>query len=103
MGEDVGDTLGYSAAFGDLDQDGLDGLILNEMVGNGIGPGRMDVGNLIVLSGAAVAEKKTGSIAPTSDKPRHHRSNHPGSRDCDAMGADLGADESLSRGWAAAR
>jgi len=50
---DAGDTLSYSAASGDVDGDGRIDLITNEMVGNGIA-GQVDVGNLIVLSGAGL-------------------------------------------------
>ena len=52
---DLGDTLAYSAAAGDVDGDGRSDLILNEMVGNGLGPGTVDVGNLIVINGRALA------------------------------------------------
>lgn len=51
---DRGDTLCYSAAQGDLDSDGRDDLILNEMTGNGLGMGTIDVGNLIVVGGQAL-------------------------------------------------
>lgn len=50
-GGDQGDTLGYSAAAFDLDGDGRTELITNEMVGNGLSPGTIDVGNLLVLHG----------------------------------------------------
>jgi len=59
-GADVGDTLAYSAAAGDVDGDGRDDLITNEMQGNGVAPAAEDVGNLIVVSGALFAE-----IAPS--------------------------------------
>jgi len=49
-----GDTLSYSAAAGDVDGDGHIDLITNEMVGDGIVAGTVDVGNLIVVSGAAM-------------------------------------------------
>ncbi len=51
---DAGDMIGYSAASGDLNNDGRPDLILNEMLGNGVQPGATDVGNLIVLGGQAV-------------------------------------------------
>ena len=54
-GTDDGDTLGYSAAAGDIDEDGRTDLITNEMVGNGIQPNTTDVGNLIVIDGPAIA------------------------------------------------
>jgi hypothetical protein len=52
FGLDRGDTLCYSAAAADLDADGLTDLISNEMVGNGLAPDSVDVGNLILLGGA---------------------------------------------------
>ncbi len=50
-GSDTGDTLAYSGAAADLDGDGRTDLISNEMVGNGVDPEAVDVGNLIALSG----------------------------------------------------
>ena len=55
-GSDEGDTLSYSAAAGDVDGDGQDDLITNEMVGNGISPNSVDAGNLIVISGAFIQQ-----------------------------------------------
>ena len=52
--DDVGDTLGYSAAYGDVNHDGNTDLIVNEMVGNGVAPEAEDVGNLLVISGRAL-------------------------------------------------
>lgn len=49
---DIGDTLAYSAAAADINNDGKTDLITNEMVGNGIASGTIDVGNLIIVSGA---------------------------------------------------
>ncbi|MEE9412713.1 MAG: hypothetical protein V3V22_06630 [Methylococcales bacterium] len=48
---DTGDVLSYSGAAGDIDNDGRDDLITNEMVGNGLGENTVDVGNLIIISG----------------------------------------------------
>ena len=45
----------YSAAAGDVDGDGLTDIIANEMVGNGIAPSTLDVGNLIVMGGDLVS------------------------------------------------
>ncbi|MFL0810698.1 MAG: hypothetical protein K6L76_09810 [Agarilytica sp.] len=50
--DDLGDILAYSAAAGDIDNDGFTDLIVNEMVGNGSQPNSEDVGNLIAISGA---------------------------------------------------
>jgi hypothetical protein len=50
-GIDEGDTLMYSAAPGDVDGDGSDDLIVNEMLGNGVAGSALDVGNLIVIGG----------------------------------------------------
>lgn len=52
--DDAGDTLMYSAAAADLDGDGRSELIVNEMRGNGEAAGAIDVGNLIIISGAIV-------------------------------------------------
>ncbi len=51
---DLGDTLAYSAATGDVDGDGRTDLITNEMLGNGASAAAVDTGNLIVLSGALI-------------------------------------------------
>ena len=51
VGGDVGDTLCYSGAAGDVDGDGYDDLITNEMLGNGVAPIAEDVGNLLIVSG----------------------------------------------------
>ncbi|MCG8588736.1 MAG: hypothetical protein MJE66_05545 [Proteobacteria bacterium] len=53
-GFDSGDVLGYSAATGDIDGDGQDDLIVNEMLGNGATPAARDTGNLIVVSGTTL-------------------------------------------------
>src|SRR6185295_7200951 len=51
FGSDRGDTLCYSAATGDLDADGRTDLIVNEMVGNGLLPEAINVGNMLLLGG----------------------------------------------------
>jgi hypothetical protein len=48
---DTGDVLSYSGAVGDIDKDGRDDLITNEMVGNGVGANGVDRGNLVIISG----------------------------------------------------
>lgn len=50
-GFDSGDMLAYSAEVFDVDGDGRDDLIANEMGGNGLQTGTLDVGNLLVLDG----------------------------------------------------
>lgn len=54
-GNDEGDTLGYSGTTGDVDGDGVPDVIVNEMLGNGRSADAIDVGNLLVLSGAFLA------------------------------------------------
>jgi hypothetical protein len=49
---DRGDMICYSAAGGDIDGDGQQDIVSNEMLGNGLNPSAVDVGNLIVISGA---------------------------------------------------
>ena len=56
VGSDQGDMICYSAAGGDIDGDGLDDLITNEMLGNGRDPDAIDVGNLLVIGGALLAQ-----------------------------------------------
>jgi hypothetical protein len=51
-GADRGDTIGYSVSAGHVDTDARADLIANEMMGNGLAPDTIDVGNLIVVSGA---------------------------------------------------
>lgn len=55
-GSNTGDTLAYSAAAGDLNGDGVDDLITNEMTGDGLAPGTIDVGNLLIIDGLRVLE-----------------------------------------------
>ncbi|MEO1087002.1 MAG: integrin alpha, partial [Acidobacteriota bacterium] len=61
-GSDLGDTLGYSAAAADIDGDGRTDLLINEMVGNGLVPGTIDVGNLVLISGSALADATTPPV-----------------------------------------
>ncbi len=60
---DAGDTLAYSAASGDLDVDGADDLIVNEMTGNGTSPSAIDVGNLIAIAVPEPGGALAGTLA----------------------------------------
>ena len=53
-GIDTGDVLCYSAAVEDIDGDGMDDFIVNEMEGDALGGSPADVGNLLVIPGAAL-------------------------------------------------
>ncbi len=64
FGTDRGDTLCYSAAAGDLDGDSLTDLIVNEMVGNGLGPGSVNVGNLVLLGGPILNRGDLDNMSP---------------------------------------
>lgn len=44
-----GDILAYSAVIADLDGDRAADLVINEMTGDGLAPGALDVGNLLVI------------------------------------------------------
>jgi hypothetical protein len=63
LGSDFGDILCYSAAVGDIDNDGRCDVIINEMQGNGLGGIPEDVGNLIVVSGTALLEPFTPALS----------------------------------------
>ncbi|MDA1005711.1 MAG: FG-GAP-like repeat-containing protein, partial [Verrucomicrobia bacterium] len=52
-GSSDGDTLCYSAAAGDINNDGRPDLLVNEMAGNGFGGTPLNVGNLLVIDAAA--------------------------------------------------
>ncbi|MEM7481455.1 MAG: hypothetical protein AAF481_09800 [Acidobacteriota bacterium] len=73
---DIGDTLCYSAAAGDVNGDGRTDIITNEMVGNGVGPGAVDVGNLVILDGGMTGSGRPGGHrrgvprVPEADDPR---------------------------------
>ena len=53
---DAGDTFCYSVSAGDADGDRVADIVTNEMAGNGLAPGTIDVGNLVVFSGAYVSK-----------------------------------------------
>ncbi len=65
-GIDSGDTLCYSAAAGDVDLDGLTDILTNEMLGNGVSPGALDVGNLLLVGGRVLAGVPTESAGGTA-------------------------------------
>jgi hypothetical protein len=53
-GNTEGDTLCYSAAAGDINNDGRPDLIVNEMAGDGAGGSPTDIGNLLVIDAASL-------------------------------------------------
>jgi len=61
----AGDTLSYSLAAGDVNGDQRTDIIVNEMTGDGLAPGTLDVGNLVVVNGAALLD------APNSARRWH--------------------------------
>ncbi|MEM7166573.1 MAG: hypothetical protein AAF581_13990 [Planctomycetota bacterium] len=61
-GSDSGDTLCYSAAVADVDGDGRDDMVANEMKGNGVGPNAIDSGNLLIVSGAFTPGGSSGDF-----------------------------------------
>jgi hypothetical protein len=67
--QDEGDTLAYSADAADLDGDGRTDLITNEMLGNGVSAEAVDVGNLIIIRGAALAASKSRWRGPDGTTP----------------------------------
>lgn len=70
---DTGDMLCYSAASADMNGDGKTDLIVNEMSGNGFGGLPLDVGNVLLISGAAMLPKPSDPFTITG--------NHFGPRD----------------------
>lgn len=64
---DEGDTLCYSAAAGDIDGDGRSDIITNEMVGNGLAPSTLDVGNLLVVGGDLISPDDDSDSDSDSD------------------------------------
>jgi len=60
---DRGDTLAYSGAPGDLDGDGVEELLVNEMTGNGVAPEAVDVGNLVVIAVPEVGGAGAAALA----------------------------------------
>ncbi|MEE8585385.1 MAG: FG-GAP repeat protein, partial [Acidobacteriota bacterium] len=67
---DRGDVLCYSGAAGDIDGDGRDDIISNEMVGNGLAENALDVGNLIIISGRALLPPRPARNRPMRVRPR---------------------------------
>lgn len=54
-GAEANDTLCYSAASGDIDDNGIVDFIVNEMTGNGSSGSPLNVGNMLVISGTVMA------------------------------------------------
>lgn len=63
VGTNRPDTLCYSAAAADLNGDGHTDLIANEMIGDGIAANTVDVGNLLVISGAGMIPPQSPPLA----------------------------------------
>lgn len=66
---DRGDVLCYSAAVGDIDGDGRQDIISNEMVGNGSTADAVDVGNLLIISGRALLPPRPIRNRPLRVRP----------------------------------
>lgn len=49
-----GDILAYSAVIADVDNDRANDVVINEMTGDGLAPGTLDVGNLLVIRASAL-------------------------------------------------
>lgn len=47
----------YSATSADMDGDGRDDIIINEMRGNSVDPTALDVGNLLIIGGATIPKE----------------------------------------------
>ncbi len=62
-GAEGGDTLCYSGASGDIDDDGTVDFIVNEMTGNGPGGTPVNVGNMLVISGTALLDPFSPSLS----------------------------------------
>ncbi len=60
----AGDVLCYSAVASDVDQDGFDDLVVNEMKADGLAPGSDNVGNLIIINGASLMPIHTAVRTP---------------------------------------
>lgn len=68
-GSSDGDTLCYSAAAGDINNDGRPDLLVNEMAGNGFGGTPWNVGNLLVIDAAALLAPFTPTLTPSAPGP----------------------------------
>jgi hypothetical protein len=69
-GVDAGDMLAYSAEVADVDRDGFDDLVANEMGGNGVEAGSTDAGNLLVLSGQLLARGRPDCLGALGGSAR---------------------------------
>ena len=67
-GANLGDTLAYSGAAGDVDGDGRTDLITNEMLGDGATPAAIDSGNLLIIGGARLSGADRSPACPAAPR-----------------------------------
>lgn len=68
-GIDSGDTLCYSAAAGDINNDGRPDLIVNEMAADGVGGTPEDVGNMIIIDATSLLDPFIPTLSASLPSP----------------------------------